>query len=97
MTPKLTEQMDRVRKRLAEVAKDLDDLVEDDGSRRSELIEEEHRLQARLQHLADDSVSENEGAAERLVDEEGANADEIPKLPDESEESDDPEEESDQV
>jgi hypothetical protein len=49
-------------------------------------MEEEHRVESRLQQLTDDSVAENEGPAERLVDEEAANADQIPKLPDEADE-----------
>lgn len=85
MSLQLTEEMDQTRKRLAEISKELDGLTEGHhGPRRAALIDEEHRLEARLQQLADDSVSENEGAAEQLVDEQGANADEIPKLPDET-------------
>lgn len=89
MTTERIEEMDELRKRLAEIGKELDDLAGDEGkARRAELIAEEHRLEARLQHLVDDSVSENEGAAERLVEEEGADADDIPKLPDEPDEDD---------
>jgi len=84
MTTDRIEEIDELRKRLAEIGKDLNDLEEGD-ERRADLIDEEHRLEARLQQLSDDSVSDNEGVAERLVDEEGANADEIPKLPDETE------------
>jgi predicted nuclease with TOPRIM domain len=82
MAPTPTHEMEQVRARLAEIARELEDL-EERSPRRAELIEEEHRLQTRLQQLTDDSVSENEGAAEKLVDEEGASADEMPKLPDE--------------
>jgi hypothetical protein len=85
MTTDRIETMDELRKRLAEIGKELDDLEEGDA-KRADLIDEEHRLESRMQKLSDDSVSDNEGVAERLVEEEGASADEIPKLPDETEE-----------
>lgn len=46
-----------------------------------ELIEEEHRLQALLQDLADRATEDGEGIAEELVKAEGSNADEVPDLP----------------
>ena len=79
-------ELKELRERLAEISKQLDN--EQHPSKRESLINEEQRALAQIRDLSDETLEVDDALAKRLVDEQGANADEIPILPDEATESD---------
>ncbi|REK23980.1 MAG: hypothetical protein DWQ40_01690 [Actinobacteria bacterium] len=82
-TDETVSEIEEIRERLAAIQRrtQVEDLPSD---RREELVDQEHRLEARLRQLSDEVVEKESGLAEDLVDEEGADADEFPALPDET-------------
>lgn len=82
----IAERLEEIEQRLEEIEAAIDESGEPRGSRRIEdLVAEAHRLERALEQISDQSAQESEGLAEALVKEQGANADEIPDLPQESE------------
>lgn len=82
MSGSVAEETRRLRDRLLEIGRESqrDDLT---IARANELVEEERQLEARLRALSDEILDDDAGLAETLVKDEGANADEFPRLPDE--------------
>lgn len=83
-TETLSEEIARIESRLEEIESQHE--TEQSESEHSDLVEEEHRLQTRLQELMDQAAESGEGLAEEMVKSDGANADEIPRLPSEEDE-----------
>lgn len=83
-TETLSEEIARIESRLEEIESQHE--TEQSESEHSDLVEEEHRLQTRLQELTDQAAESGEGLAEEMVKSDGANADEIPRLPSEENE-----------
>ena len=61
----ISEEIKRTRKLLADIAKSRDQLPDDAFNERAELMNEEHRLQARLGELRDLASEAGAGMAER--------------------------------
>lgn len=83
-TETLSEEITRIESRLEEIESQHE--AAQSESEHSDLVEEEHRLQTRLQELTDHAAQSGEGLAEAMVKSDGANADEIPRLPSEEDE-----------
>ncbi len=83
-TETLSEEIARIESRLEEIESQHE--TEQSESEHSDLVEEEHRLQTRHQELTDQAAESGEGLAEEMVKSDGANADEIPRLPSEEDE-----------
>jgi len=78
-------EIDDIRTRLGEIAEEREHPSDDSDSQRSELLEEEHRLEARLTELEDEVADSDTGVAE----EEAATHTDLtrsPKLPENPEE-----------
>lgn len=85
MEEELISDIEEIRARLDEITEEREHLPDDAVSRRDELQEEEHRLEARLTELEDTVSQETSGMAE----EEAAGQTDLtrsPKLPDDREE-----------
>ncbi len=65
VTETLADKIQRIRSRLVEIARERQGTQSDDFVRRSELLDEEHTLQARLSELQDEAVNLGVGIAER--------------------------------
>jgi uncharacterized protein (DUF3084 family) len=78
-------EIDDIRTRLGEIAEEREHLPDDSDSHGKELLEEEHRLEARLTELEDQVADSEKGGAE----EEAATHTDLtrsPKLPENPEE-----------
>lgn len=67
MNETLIKEIEDIQTRLDEIADEREDLPEDADSRREELLDEEHRLEARLTDLEDEVVESDTGVAEEKV------------------------------
>jgi len=78
-------EIDDIRTRLGEIAEEREHPSDDSDSQRKELLEEEHRLEARLTELEDEVADSETGVAE---EEAAAHTDltRSPKLPETPEE-----------
>lgn len=65
VTETLAEKIQRIRNRLAEIARERQDTPADDFACRSELLDEEHTLEARLSELQDEATDLGVGIAQR--------------------------------
>jgi predicted nucleic acid-binding Zn-ribbon protein len=78
----LADRIARVRERLAEIEEERAELQSDDFSRKAELLDEEHTLEARLAELRSEASESGVGIAEREAA--GASSYErVPEIPDE--------------
>lgn len=64
VTETLTDKIQRIRGRLAAISKEREDPAPADFARRSELLDEEHTLQARLAELQDEAAGSGAGIAQ---------------------------------
>jgi len=78
VTETLADKIQRIRKRLADIAQEREDTPSDDFARRSELLDEEHTLEARLGELQDEAADLGVGIAQR----EAGKASEYERVPD---------------
>lgn len=81
-TETLSAKIERIRKRLAGIESERAELPEDDFAKRSELLDEEHTLQARLAELQDEAAEA--GIAQREAGK-ASDYERVPKIPSESE------------
>lgn len=65
VTETLADKIQRIRHRLAEIQTDRGNIDAQDFARRSELLDEEHTLQARLGELQDEATEQGVGIAEK--------------------------------
>jgi hypothetical protein len=81
VTETLADKIQRIRGRLAEIADERAATEAEDFTRKSELLDEEHTLQARLSELQDEAADLGVGIAQK---EAGAasNYERIPPIPD---------------
>lgn len=80
VTETLSDKIQRIRQRLADIAQERQDAPADDFARRSELLDEEHTLQARLAELQEEAAANGAG----LAKEEAGTAsdyDRVPEIP----------------
>lgn len=80
VTETLAEKIQRIRGRLAEIAREREVAAPEDFARKLELLDEEHSLQARLGELQDEAADLGVGIAQR---EAGAASDyeRVPDIP----------------
>jgi hypothetical protein len=81
VTETLADKIQRIRGRLAEIAAEREATEAEDFARKTELLDEEHTLQARLSELQDDDADLGVGIAQK---EAGAasNYERVPPIPD---------------
>lgn len=84
MDEKATEEIEEIRARLSEITDEREHLPDDADARREELLEEEHRLEARLTSLEDELAKETSGEAEEKAAKQ-TNLTEPPQLPEDPE------------
>lgn len=83
-TETLSTKIERIRKRLADIESERADLPDDDFAKRSELLDEEHTLQARLAELQDEAAEAGAGMAREQAGE-ASDYERVPDIPSESE------------
>lgn len=71
VTETLADKIQRIRHRLAEIQTDRENAGADDFARRSDLLDEEHTLVARLRELQDEAADLGVGIAEKEAGEAG--------------------------
>lgn len=82
-TETLADKIQRIRNRIVEIEKERSELPAEEFSRRSELLDEEHTLEARLSELRDEAAAEGVGIAEKQAGD-ATDYERVPDLPEES-------------
>lgn len=85
MRETLIKEIDDIKKRLAEIADEREDLPTESETRSEQLLAEEHRLENRLTELEDQIVEEEKGVAAEEVSKQ-TDITKPPKLPEDPEE-----------
>jgi hypothetical protein len=83
-TETLVEKIKRIRRRLDEIEQERASLPADSLSRRSDLLDEEHTLQARLAELQDEAADEDSHLAQKEAGE-ASDYERMPEIPEKGE------------
>lgn len=79
----LADKIKQVKERLAEIQDERAGLAGDDFAKKSELLDEEHTLQAQLEKLQDESAEQGVGIAEKQAGD-ASDYERVPDLPDDN-------------
>lgn len=83
-TETLSAKIERIRKRISGIESERAEVPEDDFAKRSELLDEEHTLQARLAELQDEAAGAGAGIAQREASR-ASDYERVPNIPSENE------------
>lgn len=80
VTETLSDKIQRIRQRLADITQERQAAPADDFARRSELLDEEHTLQARLAELQDEAAANGAGLAKEEAGD-SSRHERVPEIP----------------